>query len=218
MSDAQEFEQPGEMDMVGGSSAVEGREMALPPWMEELPEPDIAFARTKGWSRPADLIRQYRDLETMVGPDQVRIPGEGATPVEMEAFWSRLGRPATTDGYTFSPGESATGYDTDLADWFRDAAHEVNMPVDMAEALHDRFLETRMEEAAAHWQADQARGAETAATLGREWGSAYDANLDLARRAVTEVGGDDLKEALEVSGMGNDPALIRTFAGIGRRL
>ena len=100
MSDAQEFEQPGEMDMLGGSSAVEGREMALPPWMEELPEPVIAFARTKGWSRPADLIRQYRNLETMVGTDQVRIPGEGATPVEMEAFWSRLGRPATTDGYT----------------------------------------------------------------------------------------------------------------------
>ena len=54
--------------------------------------------------------------------------------------------------------------------------------------------------------------------MGLEWGSTYDANLDLARRAVTEVGGDDLKEALEVSGMGNDPALIRAFAGIGRRL
>ena len=36
----------------------------------------------------------------MVGTDQVLIPGEGAAPVEMEAFWSRLGRPAKTDGYT----------------------------------------------------------------------------------------------------------------------
>ena len=69
MSDAQEIEQPGKMDMLGDSSAVEGLEMALLPRMEELPEPVIAFARTKGWSRPADLIRQYRDLGTMVGTD-----------------------------------------------------------------------------------------------------------------------------------------------------
>lgn len=55
--------------MLGDSSAVEELEMALLPRMEELPEPVIAFARTKGWSRPADLIRQYRDLGTMVGTD-----------------------------------------------------------------------------------------------------------------------------------------------------
>ena len=35
MSDAQEIEQPGEMDMLGDSSALEGLEMALLPRMEE---------------------------------------------------------------------------------------------------------------------------------------------------------------------------------------
>ncbi|MGB0551328.1 MAG: hypothetical protein ACPGQV_01950 [Alphaproteobacteria bacterium] len=54
--------------------------------------------------------------------------------------------------------------------------------------------------------------------MGREWGSVYDANLELARRAVAYVGGDDLKEALEVSDMGNDPALICAFARTGRCL
>jgi hypothetical protein len=52
MSDAQEFEQPGELDMVGGSSAVEGREMALPPWMEELPEPKSRLPARKGGAAP----------------------------------------------------------------------------------------------------------------------------------------------------------------------
>ena len=43
-------------------------------------------------------------------------------------------------------------------------------------------------EEATHWQMDQARGAVTAANLGWERGSTCDANLNLARRAVAEVG------------------------------
>lgn len=39
-----------------------------------------------------------------------------------------------------------------------------------------------------HWQMDQSRSAVTAANMGSEWGSTYDANLNLARRAVAEVG------------------------------
>ena len=152
------------------------------------------------------------------GSEQVRIPDDDASQEERDAFWSRLGRPTNPDEYEFSPGESATGYDTELADWFREAAHAVNMPVEMAQALHDRFLEARTQQTLDNWHDAQARGQETEALLSREWGSAYSANLELAQRAVAEMGGNELKEALEVSGMRDHPALIRAFAGIGRRL
>lgn len=203
---------------IGEESIVPVEGASVPPWMEELPEGDIEFARNKGWMRPADLVREYRDLEAMVGPNQVRMPNSDTSPEEVDAFWSRLGRPAAPDGYSFSPGETATGYDNELAEWFREAAYAVNMPADMAHKLHDQFLQARLEQAAAHWQADRDRAAEAVSTLSQEWGSSYHTNLELARRAVAELGGPDLKEVLEETGLGDDPSLVRAFAAIGRRI
>ena len=47
-------------------------------WMADLPGPGAEFAHAKGWENPVDLVRQYRDLEAMVGPDQARMPGGDA--------------------------------------------------------------------------------------------------------------------------------------------
>lgn len=149
---------------------------------------------------------------------QFNIPGRDAEPATREAFWSELGRPSSPDGYAFSPGEDATGYDTELAQWFRATAHDLNMPVDMAEALHDRFLESRLRTVAERLQSRRERGAEAMTTLSREWGASYNSNLQLAQRAVADLGGEELRETLETSGLGDDPSLIRAFAAFGRRL
>ena len=46
--------------------------------MPDLPGPGAEFAHAKGWENPVDLVRPYRDLEAMVGPDQARMPGGDA--------------------------------------------------------------------------------------------------------------------------------------------
>jgi len=189
-----------------------------PAWTAGLPGPDAELAAARGGESPAELLRQYRDLEAMVGPDQVRIPGDSSSPEEVEAFWSRLGRPSTPEGYAFSPGETATGYDTALSNWFREAAHAVHMPADMAQALHDRFREQAATARAQQWQSAEHERQHCESQLRRDWGRSYDARLEDARRAVERLGGDTLKQVFNDSGLGDHPALVRAFADIGRLL
>lgn len=50
-----------------------------------------------------------------------------------------------------------------------------------------------------------------------EWGDKYDENVSVAAKAV-QFGGDDLRDALNVTGAGNHPAVIKFFHRIGQQL
>lgn len=50
-----------------------------------------------------------------------------------------------------------------------------------------------------------------------EWKDSYDANVAIAAKAV-DFGGDELREALNVTGAGNHPAVIKFFHKVGQSL
>jgi hypothetical protein len=54
--------------------------------------------------------------------------------------------------------------------------------------------------------------------LRREWGDAFDANLQRARSAAAAVADDALVAVLEETGLGNDPRILRAAARIGALL
>jgi hypothetical protein len=54
--------------------------------------------------------------------------------------------------------------------------------------------------------------------LRQEWGAAFDANLQRARSAAAAVADDALIAALEETGLGNDPRILRAAARIGALL
>jgi len=47
-----------------------------------------------------------------------------------------------------------------------------------------------------------------------EWGGAYDANVEIAKKAVA-LGGEELQDALALTGAGNHPAVIKFFHRVG---
>ena len=79
-----------------------------------------------------------------------------------------MGRPETPDGYNNSPGESASGYDTMLSDWFHNSAHMVHVPADMALSLDDRFREQTAETSPEYWQQAEQERQESEAVLRQE--------------------------------------------------
>lgn len=186
-------------------------------WTEPFDEADRAFVANKGWESPADVLRSYRHLERRIG-SHVRLPGPGAAPEEVTAFWTELGRPERPEGYELPAPDDVPGYSADLADWFRQAAHAVHMPAEMAQRLHDRYVERFIEDARAMdidlWQRAQAAEAE----LRAEWGPAFDRRRDLANRAIRALGGESLFAELQASGMADSVPLARAFATVGERL
>lgn len=180
---------------------------ALP---DELRRPAEKFAS------PADVVRSYAALERRLGRS-VTIPDDDAAVEEVEAFYARLGRPPTPDGYRIavppSDGEAGARLASFLA-----AVHAAGAPQATVQATIDWYRQASIEAAAESTRRAAAARAEADQALRREWGAGYDRRLGLAQRALRHFGGAELAARLDRSGLGNDPALVRTFARIGEAL
>jgi len=187
-------------------------------WVAAIEPADRSFVETKGWRSPGDVLQSYRHLERLVGGNTVRLPGAEATPEEVTAFWSQLGRPDSPDQYDIPAPQDMEAYSVELADWFRAAAHECHMPAEMARRFHDKYVEKFISETSqlnAELAAEQQRAT---AELQAAWGPSYDRKRALADRALRALGGERLIEELRVSGLSASPALAEAFAAAGEQL
>jgi hypothetical protein len=102
-------------------------------------------------------------------------------------------------------GESDLEDDEDF-----DSDEEVSADLDVGEDLDD--YET-LDDDAVKDALDKAEE-----SMRAEWKGDYDKNIDLAKRALKTLGGDDLKKLLDKSGLGNNPAMIRMFFEAGKKI
>ena len=191
---------------------------ATSDWTAEYAPDERDFIAVKGWRAPSDLLQSYRHLERLVGSDTVRIPGRDAPVDEIDAFWSRLGRPETPADYDISAPSDMAGYSQDMQDWFRDVAHECRMPTEMAQRFHDKYVEKFVTEASGLAAGLAEARQHTEAELRANWGVDYDRKQALADRALQALGGDRLVEELRLTGLDTSAALTEAFAAAGEQL
>jgi len=75
------------------------------PWYEHIQEEGVRETmRAKNYSNPADAAMAYHNLLKLQNgnPNVVDLPGEGATPEQMAAFYKAKGRPEAPDAYEFN--------------------------------------------------------------------------------------------------------------------
>lgn len=197
---------------------IHSPDMERGTWTEEFAPEDRSFVELKGWQTPGDVLQSYRHLESLVGSDTVRIPGEGSEPEEIAEFWSRLGRPDVADGYEISAPPDMEDYSADMADWFCQVAHDCHMPQEMAQRFHDKYVEKYISETS-RLQANLAEERQHAETeLRAAWGPAFDQKRIFADRAVRALGGARLVDELKHSGLSASVALAQAFAAAGEQL
>ena len=110
------------------------------------------------------------------------------------------------------------GYNQDLSDWFRQEAHSAKIPAAMAQRMHDSFVERMMGQENDMVLDRQRTFEDWGNELKKEYGTAFDEKVGLARRAVRAFGSEELTGLLDESGLGNHPEMIRAFAKIGAEL
>jgi hypothetical protein len=81
--------------------------------------------------------------------------------------------------------------------------------------LVNLFAEVQGEQAAEVASSITARYDEWLGSVKAEWGSDYESNLGTAVKAVKGLGGEELIEALNITGAGNHPAIIKAFHKVG---
>ena len=194
-------------------------QVASEDWKSSIPEdlqnePSLADIKDV-----AGLAKGYVHAQHMIGADKVAIPSRESSQEELDAFYNKLGRPETADGYE-APTENMPEipFDNELQTKFFEEAHRIGLNKQQAGVL-------------IRWQAEQAQGGIEARTqeselalekatdtMRKEFGKAYDEKLTLAKGAAQEFGGDELISLLDRTGLGNEPAVIRAFANIGKAI
>lgn len=176
-------------------------------------EENRALVEAKQWATPDDAIKSYRELETHASK-ALRVPGENATADDWNAFYSKLGRPEKAEGYqlkfdTASAPEDFP-YDEKSAIEFRNWAHGEGLTPRQAQGLHDRFVKWQADGFTAQKEADSLKEGTAHRAIVKEWGdpdtSAYQQNVELMSRAVTQLG---LKEAFVEGGILSADGAIR---------
>lgn len=185
-------------------------------WKGNLPEDLRAEKSLTTFKSVGDLARSHVEAQKMIG-GSIRIPKADAKPEEWDAFYAKLGRPGKPEEYGIAKPENlpeGVSWDENLAKWFAATAHSVGMPKAMAQ----KFMEQWNGLAAQSFEERQRQAEEALRPLREEWGKSFDGRVELGVRAVKHFGGEDLAKYLNESGLGNNPALIKTFSRIGKML
>lgn len=165
------------------------------------------------------LAKGYVHAQKMVGADKIVVPGNDASDEEMGAFYNKLGRPEQPDGYEV-PTENMPkiDIDKDVLGGFFEEAHRVGLSKQQAAALvrwqaqqTDSYLSDSIQQ--------QELGLEEATSkMQKEFGGAYEQKMEMATTALKQFGGEELVELLNSTGLGNEPAVIKAFANVGKAI
>lgn len=150
-------------------------------------------------------------------------PQEGAKEGEGKEGEGKDGeKPDVPEKYEFQAPEGFDGeLDTAALEQFEPVAKELGLTQEQADkmvALHAESLQRAQQQSRDQWAQQMQTWQDDLRNDPDFGGAKFDENIGSAMKAVEKFGSPGLKEALESTGMGNHPELVRTFAQIGQAI
>lgn len=159
--------------------------------------------QNKGFKGPADLAESYYNFEKLQGVPQdrlLKLPENMNTP-EGRAIMERLGTPKDAKGYSLDKFVPKDSGDPKLAEWAGEVFNKGNLTTAQAEVVMQAWNERQAATVAAHQENLKASIAQADASLKKEWGMAYEQNINLAKSGAAALELDaktmDALEALQ---------------------
>lgn len=202
--------QPGATGGDGGQGGS-GANDALKTF-EGLEKDNLDWLQKTNLLDPKALAKQAYNQEKLLG-SAIRLPGKDAKPEEIDAFYTKLGRPAKADGYEFVPPKDmpeGMAYDEGRAKSLKEAAFQLGLTPKQAAAMHDLYVQdaiTGFKGAGQRQQETNTQHAVAASeALVKRWGpldgDTAKANFEIANRVFTQVpGGSDFLTELKSLGL-----------------
>jgi hypothetical protein len=165
---------------------------------------------------PKALAKSYVDTKRLVGRDKIPMP---TTPEEYATVFERLGKPKTHDAYGLELPqdlpETAKPLMGENQQWFKEAVHKANLTDAQAKALWAEYTQKIMKTSTDVAEQYKQEMAAAELKLRAEHGTAYDAKIALANRALKELGGDELVELVAQTGLGRHPEGLKMMIKLG---
>lgn len=158
-------------------------------WTAAL-EPEMrGFVQNRGFADPKTLLESYRNLEKVMGAPKERLLTlpEKMDDASMAPIFERLGRPKTPAEYKIAPKEGGDPKFLEaVSNWF----HEAGLSTAQAEKIAAKWTAFGADMNKVGLEAKATAALTEQAALKREWGAAYEQNLDIARNAAKTFGLD----------------------------
>lgn len=181
-------------------------------WKEQLPEDMRGDVSLKDIADIPALAKSYIHAQGMVGADKVVIPKDGASDEEMTAFYTKLGRPETSDKYEIkNPDNIPEGFplSEDLVKGFRENAHKLGLSSKQAGDLYTWFLNDEIKVFNDAKRENEEAVASATKQLRTDWAKAFDTKVSQIETMINTYGDDDLRNYLKETGVNNDARFIR---------
>lgn len=168
------------------SAAVGGEQTT--DWKISLTDELRGYATSKGFKDPAAVLESYRNFEKLQGvpADRLLKLPENLDAPEAATIWEKLGKPKDPADYSITVAEEAGG--EEVANWLRDVATKSNLTQKQVEKFVNEWNDRSINFQKAQQQKELEAYQIQEGNLKREWGVAFDKNLNLAKQAVSTAG------------------------------
>lgn len=187
-------------------------------WKEQhLPEEMRADPSLKDIADIPALAKSYIHAQGMVGADKVVIPKDGASDEEWTAFYTKLGRPETSDKYEVKNPENMPEdfpLSEELVKGFLETCHKLGLTPAQVTGVYDWFLNDEIKVFNDARRENEEAVASATKELRSNWGKAFDTKYNQIETMIDTYGDDDLKSLLKGTGVNNNAHFIRFLGKI----
>lgn len=160
----------------------------------------------------------HLSLEKMLGNEKIPVP-KGDDDAEGWARYNKaFGVPDKPDGYKLPDYAAPEGFKNpvDKAK-FMEVAHKYRLTPQQAQGLHKDYTDMVYGEYNRLVGEYTAKMNDTKTALRKEWGDAYDSNVELGNFVINKFAGDEETANFIISQMIQDPRTIKFMADIGKQ-
>ena len=191
-------------------------------WRESLPnelKTDKTLDRFNKGGVP-ELAKSWIEAQKVISKKGIVVPGEKATPEEIDAFHKSLGRPDKPEGYELSKPELPEGmvYDENQTKAFATLAHKEGLTKKQLAALHDGWNEMAKTAHEANMKAVKDFREKTTGEMKKEWGKDFKSNLAQADATIDRVFGPEFKKLLVETGLNDHPGMIKGLFNVSQTI
>ncbi len=204
-----------------GEGGKGGKELTAPDWMTSVPKEfrdNKALWKHKDFSSYLKESSENSDKLEGFDPEKVlNLPGDDASDEDREAFYQKLGKPETAEGYELDDPGFPDGLerDADLEGHLKQWAFKANVPADALKSLvgeYNTYVGEAFKAATEAYDADVLAKTEA---LKADKKDGYNEFVLKAQRAATQLGGDEFITLLKDSGLETHPTFLKVFGKLG---
>jgi len=190
---------------------------------DDLPDRQKSFSTIKDIDTIEKLVDSHDHAQRMIGTSRMEIPGEGASPEDWNSYYKSGGRPDGDkgSGYILFEGETpklpeGVTRDEEMESWFKEISFNRGLSQNQARGMYEDFMEFQGSSSKKSSETNEKTLQDWDENIKKEFGSAYDQNIDIARQFVKNNGTPEFIEMLNSTGLTNHPEMIKFCYNVGK--